>query len=84
MRVQGEIASATAEANAQCTYRIIIKGENGLPVEIEARTDWMGLAASESQTHVPNFVASRLPVAVLYHLPPEIPPELVTSDAHQR
>merc|ERR1711957_781780 len=35
-RVQGELVSPTPEANAQCTYRLLVKGENGLPMEIEA------------------------------------------------
>jgi len=55
-RVQGEILTATPEANAQGTYQVIIKNEDGTFGEIEARTDWMGLAAERSTTHVANFV----------------------------
>lgn len=56
-RVQGELLSETPEANAQGTYKVIVKGEDKTFKEIEARTDWMGLSANPSQTHVPNFVA---------------------------
>ena len=56
-RVQGKLTSETPEANAQGTYKAIIKGTGNLFHEIEVRTDWMGLASSNSQTHVPNFVA---------------------------
>jgi len=56
-RVQGQLTSRTAEANAEGTYKVIIKTEDGIFQEIEARTDFMGLAAERSTTHVPNFVA---------------------------
>jgi len=56
-RVQGQLTSETPEANAQGTYKAIIRGEGNLFNEIEVRTDWMGLASSESQSHVPNFIA---------------------------
>lgn len=55
-RVQGQVASPTAEGNAQGTYRVRIQ-EAGNEIEIEARTDWMGLSADKETTHVPNFVA---------------------------
>jgi len=56
-RVQGRISSATPEANAQGFYRVIVRGEDGLPEEVEARTDYMGLAADATRSHVRNFVA---------------------------
>mmetsp|Transcript_96436 Transcript_96436/g.245061 ORF Transcript_96436/g.245061 Transcript_96436/m.245061 type:complete len:476 (+) Transcript_96436:48-1475(+) len=55
-RVQGKLWSATKLANAEGTYRIIVK-EGGTFREIEARTDYMGLSADKSVTHAPNFVA---------------------------
>lgn len=57
-RTQGELVSPTRMANAQCTYRVIVQGEKGLPVEIEARTDWIGLAAERGEARVPNFVTT--------------------------
>lgn len=57
LRVQGELTSATPEANAEGTYRVIIKADDGVFREIEARTDYMGLSADPEITHVPNFVA---------------------------
>eukprot|EP00747_Dinoflagellata_sp_TGD_P206862 gnl/TRDRNA2_/TRDRNA2_80501_c0_seq1.p1 gnl/TRDRNA2_/TRDRNA2_80501_c0~~gnl/TRDRNA2_/TRDRNA2_80501_c0_seq1.p1 ORF type:complete len:256 (-),score=49.20 gnl/TRDRNA2_/TRDRNA2_80501_c0_seq1:77-844(-) len=56
-RVQGVIASPTRDANAEGTYRVLIKGDDGKTTEIEARTDFMGLSADKSRTHVNNFVA---------------------------
>lgn len=58
-RVQGEIQSPTPEANAQGTYKVIIKGDDGRFQEIEARTDYMGISATSSAKQVRNFVAGR-------------------------
>jgi len=57
-RTQGEFTSPTPLANAQGTYRVIVQGEDGLPAEIEARTDWIGLAAEQAEARVPDFVAA--------------------------
>ncbi|CAE7760915.1 unnamed protein product, partial [Symbiodinium pilosum] len=45
-RVQGQVISPTKEANAQGTYRVRIQ-DAGNEIEIEARTDWMGLSADK-------------------------------------
>jgi len=55
-RHHGEIASPTPEANAEGTFRVVIVGDDYEKVEIEARTDFMGLSAKKSVTHVRNFV----------------------------
>mmetsp|Transcript_8744 Transcript_8744/g.16579 ORF Transcript_8744/g.16579 Transcript_8744/m.16579 type:complete len:445 (+) Transcript_8744:34-1368(+) len=58
-RTQGELVSPTPYANAKGTYKVIIKGDNGLPVEIEASTDWIGLAAEQGESRVQNFVVDK-------------------------
>ncbi|CAJ1402808.1 unnamed protein product [Effrenium voratum] len=55
-RSQGQVFAATALGNAQGTYRVLIH-EQGQKIEIEARTDFMGLSADKDVSHVPNFVA---------------------------
>lgn len=58
-RTQGELILSTPYANAKGTYKVIVKGDSGLPVEIEASTDWIGLAAEEGESRVPNFVVDK-------------------------
>jgi len=55
-RTQGELVSPTPEANAEGTYRVLVAGDDGSKVEIEARTGFMGLSADKDLTHVKNFV----------------------------
>eukprot|EP00913_Durusdinium_trenchii_P006768 g6362.t1 len=55
-RVSGQLPAKTRFANAQGTYRVLIR-ENGAEREIEARTDFMGLSVDKAITHVPNFVS---------------------------
>jgi len=58
-RVQGQIRSHTSMANAEGTYRIRIRAADGAVREIEAWTDFVGLASSPGMTHVPNYVATQ-------------------------
>ncbi|CAK9040218.1 Protein ApaG [Durusdinium trenchii] len=55
-RVSGQLPAKTRFANAQGTYRVLIR-ENGAEREIEARTDFMGLSVDKAITHVPNFMS---------------------------
>lgn len=56
-RVQGDLTSGTRQANAEGTFKVVIKADDGTFREIEVRTDYMGLSADPSVPHVPNFVA---------------------------